>query len=326
MESKTFSNTLLVSILINNYNYGAFLGEAIDSALNQTYANTEIIVVDDGSSDSSRGIIASYGSRIKPVLKENGGQASAFNAGFAACQGNIIFFLDSDDVFYPNKVQEILNIFTSKMIDGSYIMVHHLLECVDSNGESIGLQIPEYDIHDVPTNFYEYTCQYKFFPYAAGPTSGIAISRELAKLIFPIPEKGVRTSADEFIVRPALLLGEVYGVNFVFAKYRIHGKNNWHGNQKTKTKEFAILLEKYINAKLQENDKEPVVSFFNSVYARNYYIVYGSSQDLFRLLRKFHTWPESYKNMRFLLETTLWAIALPFKSGVKKWAWRSQKL
>jgi glycosyltransferase involved in cell wall biosynthesis len=64
-----------VSILINNYNYGRFLQEAIDSALNQTYSPTEVIVVDDGSTDNSREIIASYGNKIIPVLKENGGQA-----------------------------------------------------------------------------------------------------------------------------------------------------------------------------------------------------------------------------------------------------------
>ncbi len=73
----------LVSILINNYNYGRFLSKAIDSALNQEYQNIEVIVVDDGSTDDSRKIIESYGERIKPVLKENGGQASAFNAGFS---------------------------------------------------------------------------------------------------------------------------------------------------------------------------------------------------------------------------------------------------
>ena len=98
----------LVSILINNYNYDQFLHDAISSALNQTYPNIEIVVVDDGSTDNSSEIIASYGDAIIPVLKANGGQASAFNAGFAASRGDIICFLDADDIFIPEKVDEVV--------------------------------------------------------------------------------------------------------------------------------------------------------------------------------------------------------------------------
>ena len=78
----------LVSIVINNYNYGRFVGSAIESALEQSYSNTEVIVVDDGSTDTSREVIASFGDRIGAVLKANGGQASAYNAGFAASKGD----------------------------------------------------------------------------------------------------------------------------------------------------------------------------------------------------------------------------------------------
>jgi len=66
-------NQPLVSIIINNYNYGRYLRSAIDSALGQTYFNTEIIVVDDGSTDNSPEIIKSYEERIKSILKPNGG-------------------------------------------------------------------------------------------------------------------------------------------------------------------------------------------------------------------------------------------------------------
>lgn len=89
----------LVSILINNHNYERFIGESIDSALNQDYPHTEVVVVDDGSTDNSRQIIASYNNRIVPVFKENGGQASPFNVGFAASKGETICLLNSDDVF-----------------------------------------------------------------------------------------------------------------------------------------------------------------------------------------------------------------------------------
>jgi glycosyltransferase involved in cell wall biosynthesis len=57
-----------------NYNYGSFYKQAIDSALDQTYLHTEVIAVDDGSTDNSQEIITSYGNRIIPVLKENGGR------------------------------------------------------------------------------------------------------------------------------------------------------------------------------------------------------------------------------------------------------------
>src|SRR4051812_4883990 len=83
----------LVSIIIDNYNYARYLPDAIDSALGQTYRPIEVIVVDDGSSDGSREIIIAYGDRLLPVFKANGGQASAFNAGLASCQGEIVIFL-----------------------------------------------------------------------------------------------------------------------------------------------------------------------------------------------------------------------------------------
>jgi glycosyltransferase involved in cell wall biosynthesis len=303
---------LLVSIIINNYNYSRFLREAIDSALNQTHSHVEVIVVDDGSTDGSQEIIISYGERVIPVLKENGGQASAFNAGFAACRGDIIFFLDSDDVFYANKVEQISDILITKMVNSPCVMVYHLLECVDKNGASLGCRIPG-SLYNVPANLYQYACQYKFFPYAAAPTSGIAMSRELGTRIFPIPEKGVRTSADEFIVRPALLLGDVYGVDSVLSRYRIHGGNNWYGERKIKTKEFAVLLEEFLNIKLKENNKTPVISFFDSMYARNYYMLHGSSKDLFRLLLNSLTWGINFRNIRFVLKTTFFAIGLHFK-------------
>lgn len=307
----------LVSIIINNYNYSLFLKEAIDSALNQTYPYVEVIVVDDGSSDNSQEIITSYGNRVVPVLKENGGQGSAFNAGFAVCRGEAIFFLDSDDVFYANKVKDILEVLTNKMLNSPFVMVYHLLECVDKNGVSLGRCIPK-SIHNLPANLYQYACQYKFLPYAAAPTSGIAISRELAKLIFPIPEQGVRTSADEFIVKPALLLGEVYGVERVLSQYRLHGKNNWYAHQKVKTKEFVVLLEEFLNTKLKENNKQPVISFFDSMCARNYYLLYGSSKDLFKLILKVPIWQINFITIKFFLKTLFLAIKLQLKPGEQK--------
>lgn len=84
---------MLVSIVITNYNYGDYLAEAITSALNQSYQDKEIIVVDEGSSDQSSRVIASYGDSIKPIFKHHGGHCSAANAGFAISRGGILILI-----------------------------------------------------------------------------------------------------------------------------------------------------------------------------------------------------------------------------------------
>src|SRR5271154_6940087 len=97
----------LVSIVITNYNYGRYLRAAIDSALAQTYPRVEVIVVDDGSSDSSPQTIASYGTRIVPIIKTNGGHGSALNAGFVASRGTLVMFLDADDELLPEAAEQV---------------------------------------------------------------------------------------------------------------------------------------------------------------------------------------------------------------------------
>src|SRR5262245_34856310 len=104
------------SIVISNYNYARFLGHAIDSALGQTWPETEVIVVDDGSTDESHQVIADYGSRIVPVLKHNGGMASTQNAGFAASHGDVILFLDADDALLPTTVAQAVKRFANPQV------------------------------------------------------------------------------------------------------------------------------------------------------------------------------------------------------------------
>ncbi|MBO5042292.1 MAG: glycosyltransferase [Clostridia bacterium] len=98
----------MVSIVIPVYNGSNYLKEAIDSALSQTYANFEIIVVNDGSRDqgATREVALSYGKRIRYFEKENGGSSSALNMGIAAMTGEWFSWLSHDDLYTPAKLEE----------------------------------------------------------------------------------------------------------------------------------------------------------------------------------------------------------------------------
>jgi glycosyltransferase involved in cell wall biosynthesis len=209
----------LVSILINNYNYGRFLRDAIGSALHQTYPNTEVIVVDDGSTDNSREIIASYGSRIIPVLKDNGGQASAFNAGFAASHGEWICFLDSDDFFAPVKVQAIVD---HARLFPEAALIAHALEYRDGDGKPVEFEGPVFTSVRLVDD--RARARRGRLSVTLPASSGLALRRGLVSQIFPIPED-ITITADNYVKFAALGLASVLLLPGALAVQRLHGQN-----------------------------------------------------------------------------------------------------
>lgn len=95
---------MLVSVVIPTHNRAATLARAVDSALAQTHTPLQVIVVDDGSTDGTAALLASYGSRIKTLRQSNAGPSAARNRGAAAADGGILAFLDSDDRWLPEKI------------------------------------------------------------------------------------------------------------------------------------------------------------------------------------------------------------------------------
>ncbi|HEY9863051.1 MAG TPA: glycosyltransferase family 2 protein [Candidatus Obscuribacterales bacterium] len=217
----------LVSILINNYNYGHFLADAIDSALNQTYPHIEVVVVDDGSSDNSREIIARYTDRIKPILKSNGGQASAFNAGFKASQGDLICFLDSDDIFLLDKIEKIAYIFNQYPDIG---WCFHLLKLFDNEtgSELQDRYFPsevqgKSDVYDVRSSIQQgrLTGLIPCLP----ATSGLCFRRSLLAQILPMPEAESVSISDSYIKYIALALSPGFCLLEKLGLQRIHQNN-----------------------------------------------------------------------------------------------------
>jgi glycosyltransferase involved in cell wall biosynthesis len=94
-----------ISVVIPTYNSAAYLPAAIDSAFNQTLPPFEIVVIDDGSIDNTVEVLKPYEVRIRYIFQENKGPAAARNRGIAEANGDLIAFLDSDDVWLPEKLE-----------------------------------------------------------------------------------------------------------------------------------------------------------------------------------------------------------------------------
>ena len=103
----------LISVIIPVYNRGYMLKHAIDSVLAQDFKNFELIISDDGSTDNTFEIIRSYGNRVKAIHMDNKGVSAARNRGLAIASGDFIAFLDSDDLWLPNKLSAQIDFFNS---------------------------------------------------------------------------------------------------------------------------------------------------------------------------------------------------------------------
>jgi len=104
----TKSENSKVSLLIRVYNSERYLAPCLESALSQTYENLEIIAVDDGSTDSSPEILDRYSDRIRIVSTGHAGRAAAYNVGIACMTGEWLTTLDSDDIMYPDAVEQLV--------------------------------------------------------------------------------------------------------------------------------------------------------------------------------------------------------------------------
>lgn len=123
----------LVSAIIPNYNYAQYVAEAVESALDQTYENLEVIVVDDGSKDDSLKVLEVFGDRIKVIAKQNAGVSVARNTGVAASSGEYVAFLDSDDAWLPRKIEKQVARFES---DPQLGLIHVGVLDVDGDGNA----------------------------------------------------------------------------------------------------------------------------------------------------------------------------------------------
>ncbi len=206
------------SIIIDNFNYGRFVGQAVESALSQTHADTEVIAVDDGSEDDSLKILENYAHRIKIVAKKNGGQASCYRAGFAQSSGDVVLFLDADDWLRPDCIEQVLRHWTNGVSKA-----HYYLSLVNTEGAVIGGRVPSGKLAD----FEARAMMHLFGSYCAPPASGNVFNASFVRQIFPLmDDNALQHSADASMIFAAPFFGRVVAIPESLGYYRRHGKAN----------------------------------------------------------------------------------------------------
>ncbi|MEO0513835.1 MAG: glycosyltransferase family A protein [Planctomycetota bacterium] len=231
MSTAPASPQPLVTALINNFNYSRYLADAIDSALAQTYPHVEVVIVDDGSTDDSREVIERYGGRVRPVIKSNGGQGSAFNAGFSVSRGELIALLDADDRWAADKIEKAVAAAAAEPEAG---LIIHRVQRVDVEGRPVKAPGPAKLMSGDLRNWVR-----RWGCWPQPPTSGLTLRRSFLEQVMPMPEPAYRGHADTYLAVMAGLLTTVAAVPEVLARLLIHGDNLAFGEAEAARRQLA---------------------------------------------------------------------------------------
>jgi glycosyltransferase involved in cell wall biosynthesis len=210
------------TVLIDTYNYGEYIEEAVASALGQDFPaeEREILVVDDGSTDNTEERLRKFGEKIRYFKKPNGGQASAFNFGFAHARGEVMALLDADDVWLPEKLGHVYEVFERHPGAG---MVYHRVHLWDGTCD-----ISE-DTYFIPVSGRVPENRRALLQYPMVGTSCLAFRREALQKLLPVPET-LRFQADAYLTALIIFVAPVVAVPEFLGKYRLHGANLFQAN------------------------------------------------------------------------------------------------
>ena len=212
-----------ISVVVTNYNYRAYLLECIASVRAQTRPAAELVIVDDGSTDGSDALLREVpGATV--LLKENGGQTSAMNAGFERTTGDFVVFLDADDRLRPDALERI-----AAVADASISKVHWSARVIDAAGVPLGARRPA---SARPRGDLREQVRTEGPTYAVSPTSANAWNRTFLSKVLPLEEQELAhglgsAHADAFLSDASHLYGLVEAVDEPLTDYRVHGANDY---------------------------------------------------------------------------------------------------
>ncbi len=250
---------IFASVLIDTYNHERFIEQAIVSVLEQDFpaADREILVVDDGSTDRTAEIVRKFEPHVRLLRKENGGQASAFNAGIPECKGEIIAFLDGDDWWAPNKLTRVTQTMAGNPPVG---IVGHGIINVQRDGRE------QAEILREGFRFQASTIEGARLFRRRGAflgTSRMTIRAGLLRRIGPVPE-AIEIQADEYFFTLAAVLAGAQVLPEALTYYRLHEANSFqlasHNPEKLRRKQKSLaMLASSLSQQLEKLGLDPQV-------------------------------------------------------------------
>ena len=277
----------LISIIIPCYNAEKYIAETIQSVLNQTYTNWELIIVNDGSTDSSIEIINSFlenKKKIQLINKPNSGVADTRNKGLEIAQGQLITFLDADDVWHNTNLEKKVNFLTST----DYDVVYSYCQMIDEQSKPIDRILKGEDNLKIE-DFLSLKANYNTAP------SGVLFKKQVLDKIKGY-DVNLSNNADQDILIQTLANGFKIGVlSEVLWNYRIHA-TNMSKNVEVLEKDSLYLFQKCKKQQLFHS-----FWFEQKCFATMYYMLAGSwwkngknkLRGFYFLLLAFITYPTS---------------------------------
>jgi glycosyltransferase involved in cell wall biosynthesis len=217
-----------ISVVIPCYNYDRYVGQAIDSVVAQGYPALDLVVVNDGSTDDSLAVIQRHAAGATVVDQPNQGEVAARNAGFAASSGDVIIFLDADDLLEPTALRQVADAWSP-----SLAKIQFDLLVVDAGGNEVGRRFGHFGPDLTPQRVRDDFARTGTYRWPV--TSGNAYSRWFVSRVFPQRFQG---PVDGYLNTIAPLYGDVLTLPVALGRYRLHDMN-----QSSKTRSARGLAE-----------------------------------------------------------------------------------
>lgn len=224
-----------LSVIIANHNYADFVGAAIASALAVAWLDKEVIVVDDASTDDSKNVIDGFQGEVTAYFRPKSYQLGAHIFGFEQSTGDIIIFLDADDLLEPDVMLEV-----AKVWRPGVSKVQYRMNVIDATGTQLGTAIPQFPLID-DTKKLRRTFL-RTMTYVTPPGSGNAYSRDFVRKALAMAPTTIRES-DAVLLTLAPMMGDILTIRRPLARYRIHATNTMALSQSLDPAKFRSRLQ-----------------------------------------------------------------------------------